>query len=107
MVDGIPVRATVVKTISVRILHTIRAKDNLCLLTGDIANVFINTPTNENVCCRAGLEFGEHCGCIIIIKKALYGLKSSANAWHSMLAEFISGLGFVPTKYDMDVWLRK
>lgn len=106
-VDGIPVKATVVKSVSIRTLHVIRARDNLGLITGDIANAFINADTREKVYCTAGLEFGDKFGSTIIIKKALYGLKSSANAWHGMLSDFIRTLGFKPTRYDEDVWIRR
>ena len=106
-VDGIPIKATVVKSMSIKTLHVIRARDNLGLITGDIANAFINADTKEKVYCTAGLEFGDKFGCTVVIKKALYGLKSSANAWHGMLSDFIRTLGFVPTRYDEDVWIRQ
>ena len=35
----------------------------------------------------AGPEFGEYEGCVVIIEKALYGLKSSGAAWHAHLSE--------------------
>ena len=92
---------------SIRTLHIIRARDNLGIITGDVANAFINAATKEKIYCTAGLEFGDKFGRTVIIKKALYGLKSSANAWHGVLSDFIRALGFVPTQYNEDIWIRQ
>jgi hypothetical protein len=48
----------------------------------------------------------EIAGQIVIIRKALYGLVSSSERWHSHFADTIRGLGFVPTRSDADVWIR-
>ncbi len=45
-------------------------------------------------------------GQIVIIRKALYGLVSSSERWHSHFAERLRGLNFVPTRSDADVWIR-
>ena len=92
---------------SIRTLHIIRARDNLGIITGDVANAFINAATKEKIYCTAGLEFGDKFGRTVIIKKALYGLKSSANAWYGMLSDFIRALGFLPTRYNEDIWIRQ
>jgi len=54
----------------------------------------------------AGLEFGEKEGKCIIIKKALYGLCSSAERFHAHLADTLRSFGFKQTRYDNDVWIR-
>jgi hypothetical protein len=43
----------------------------------------------------------------MLIKKALYGLKSSGAAFRALLAETFYDLGYTPTKADPDVYLRK
>lgn len=50
--------------------------------------------------------FGNKEGCIALIIRALYGLTTSAERFRSLLADFIWSLGFVPTRYDRDVWMR-
>ena len=50
----------------------------LKLITGDIGNAFVQALTTEKVWSRAGREFGNREGCVVIIKKALYGLDTSA-----------------------------
>ena len=42
----------------------------------------------------------------MIIRKALYGLKSSGFAWRSMLKESLTNLGYDNTKADPDVYRR-
>ena len=51
----------------------------------------------------AGPEFGSERGLIMIVRKALYGLKSSEAAFRALLAERLYEIGFVPSKADPDV----
>ena len=101
------VYSSTVKGISVRILHVIAHKAGLKQLVGDVGNAYVNADTNEKVYARAGPEFGALEGRIIIIKKALYGLATSGERWHKHFADSLLSLGFQPTRYDRDVWLRK
>ena len=41
----------------------------------------------------------------MIVKKALYGLKSSGAAFRAHLAETLYDLNYKPTKADPDVWI--
>ena len=43
----------------------------------DISSAYLCAKTSEKVCIRAGPEFGPLAGHLLIIDKALYGLKSS------------------------------
>ena len=99
-------RATVVKTISGRILDFIADAQGFKILCGDIGNVFIQSKTNEKIFTRLGSEFWSRAGTIAIIYKALYGLTTSAERFRTLLADFIRSLGFTPSRYDRDVWLR-
>ena len=71
---GLSTRATVVKTISVRLLDLIASAQGLKVLCGDIGNAFIQATTNEKIYTRLGHEFGNKRYCIALIVKALYGL---------------------------------
>jgi hypothetical protein len=89
-------------------LHVIAHKQGLKLLCGDVGNAYVNAFTNELVYCRAGPEFGEELqDSIVIIRKALYGLRSSSERWWSHFADTIRGLKFKPTRYDKDVWYKR
>ena len=101
------VYASTVKNISVMLLHVIAHKTGLDQLCGDITNAFVTAYTNEKIYCIARLEFGEeNVGKTIIIRKALYGLASSAERFHTHLANSLRSFGFKPTRYDNDVWYR-
>ena len=103
---GINSRSTVVKGISVRLLDLIAHRDNLPILCGDIGNAFITADCLEKIYSRAGREFDDREGSIMIFKKALYGLRSSSRAFWAHFADFLRSLGFAPTRYDRDVWMR-
>ena len=82
--------------------------NNLKVLCADVSNAYLNAECAERVCFKAGPEFGQDEGKWIIIRRALYGLKSSANAWRSHLARVLEhDLNFVPCKADRDVWMRE
>lgn len=108
MVDpmGINPRSTVVKGISVRLLDLIAHRDNLGVLCGDIGNAFITADCMEKVYSRAGPEFEDREGSILVFKKALYGLRSSSRAFRAHFADFLRNMGFSATRYDRDVWMR-
>jgi hypothetical protein len=95
-----------VKNISVRLLHLIADQHKLTQLCGDVGNVFVNAYTNERVFAIAGLEFGDDEGKVVILVKALYGLAMSAEYWHSFFADFLRSIGFKPTRFDNDVWIK-
>ena len=42
----------------------------------------------------------------MLIKKALYGLKSSAAAWRAMISQSLADMGYTSSTADPDVWLR-
>lgn len=103
---GINSRSTVVKGISVRLLDLIAHRDGLSILCGDIGNAFVTAPCMEKVYSIAGPEFEERKDSMIIIKKALYGLRSSSRAFRAFFADYLRSLGFFPTRYDRDVWMQ-
>lgn len=56
---------------------------------------------------KAGAEFGEYEGMVIIItKKALYGLRSSSERFHAHVADTFWSFGFKQTHFDNDVWIH-
>ena len=99
--------STVVSRDSVRILLMIAALNGLDLQSADIQNAFLTAPNLERCYMIAGPEFLEHeRGRVFIVKRALYGLKSAAQAFRSFLAQHIEDLGFFQSEADPDVWLR-
>ena len=98
--------SSVVSRDSVRIALTIAALNGLEVMACDIQNAYLTADCREKIWTRAGPEFGSESGTIMLIRKALYGLKSSGAAFRAHLAETLYDIGFVPTQADPDVWRR-
>ena len=98
--------SSTVQTRTIRILETVAINENMSMVTGDIGNAFVQAETKEKIYTRAGLEFGDRQGCMVIIKKALYGLSTSARQWSKRLGDSLRGMGFKPSRCDPDLWLK-
>ncbi len=98
--------SSVVSRDSVRIALLIASLNELQLLACDIQNAYLTADCRERIYVIAGPEFGSEAGSIMIIRKALYGLKSSGAAFRAHLAETLYDLNYLPTKGDPDVWIR-
>jgi len=101
------VYSSVVTRDSVRIMFLIAALNDLEILGADVQNAYINAKTSERVYFIAGPEFGSNQGRPCIIVRALYRLKSSGARWRDHMAAILRELGFVSSKPDPDVWMRK
>ena len=98
----------VVSLRTVRVVAFAAELNGLDLWSSDIANAYLESYTEEKVCIIAGDEFGpELMGCLLVIIKALYGLRRSGQAWHLRCAAVLKDLGFVPCKADPDLWMRE
>ena len=98
--------SSVVSRDLVRIILLIAALNGLQVMTCDIQNAYLTANCREKILTYAGPEFGSERMQPMIIKKALYGLKSSGTAFRAHLAETLQDIGFKPTKADPDVWIR-
>ena len=98
--------SSVVSRDSVRLALTIAALNDLDVLGCDIQNAYISAPCREKIYTVAGREFGSDAGKTMIIVRALYGLKSSGAAFHTMLANTLWDLNYRPTLADPDVWIK-
>ena len=79
--------SSVVSRDSVCIALTIAALNELSVMACDIQNAYLTAECSEKIWTRAGPEFGSENGSIMIVKKALYGLKGSGAAFRAHLAE--------------------
>ena len=73
----------------------------------DIGNAYLEAKTTEKVCIKAGPEFGELQGNLLIIDKALYGLRLSGKAFNILLSDCLRDLGFYPSKAESSIFMRK
>jgi hypothetical protein len=88
------------------------ARDSVCLAfmiasLNDIGNAYLNAHTKERVHTTCGPEFGQIQGHVAVIRRALYGLKSSGAAWRAALAATLQDMGFKASLADPDVWMAK
>ena len=80
--------------------------NDLKVLACDIQNAYLTAKCREKIWTRAGPEFGSDQGKIMLVVRALYGLKSRGAAFRALLAETLYDLGYRPTKADPDVHIR-
>ena len=100
-------------TISAQLLMVIAKANNYQVLTGDIKNAYLYADCNINICTQIGPEFELagfkelKTGSMAKVEKALYGLPSSGQNWHSHLAGTLQTLGFTPARYNQDVFTHQ
>ena len=99
--------SSVVSRNSVRITLTIAALNGLKVLGCNIQNSFFTAKCRDKCYTQAGTKFGSDRGKLMLITRALYGLKTSSASFRYYLAETLYELGYTPTKSDPDVWLQK
>jgi hypothetical protein len=90
----------------VRIALTIAALNDLNIFACDIQNAYLTAPCREKVNTVGGPEFGSDEGKIIIVNRALYGLRSAGATFRSFLGEHLYDNGFRSSQADPDVWLK-
>ncbi|KAI2506217.1 Reverse transcriptase (RNA-dependent DNA polymerase) [Fragilaria crotonensis] len=98
--------SSVVSRDSVRIALTIASLNQLEILACDIQNAYLTADCREKIYIIAGPEFGSEEGKVMIVRKALYGLKTSGAAFRAHLAETLYDLSYTPSRADPDVWIR-
>ena len=67
--------SSVVLMNSVRIALLVASVNDSQLLACDIQNAYLTADCREKIYIMAGPEFGSEAGYIMVVKKALYGLK--------------------------------
>jgi len=98
--------SSVVSRDSVRIALLVAALNDLDILACDIQNAFLTAPCREKIATIVGPEFGSDEGKVMLVRRALYGLKSSSASFRAFLGECLYGMGFKPSQADPDVWMR-
>ena len=98
--------SSVVSRNTIRIALTIAALNNLQVMSCDIQNAYLTAACHEKIWTYAGPEFGSEKGSIVLICKALYGLKSSGAAFRAHLANTLHDNGFISSKSDPDMCLH-
>ena len=92
---------------SIRLMFLVAALNDLNIVMTDIGNAYLNAKVREKIWSTAGPEFGEHTGAVVLIVRALYGLKSSGATWRAHFAQSLRDLGYEScVGGDPDVWRK-
>jgi Reverse transcriptase (RNA-dependent DNA polymerase) len=93
---------------SVRTILALTAMDSdLQVIAADVGNAFLYGKNREKTMIKAGPEFGPLQGKLLIVEGGWYGHKTAAAVFHSHLSAHLRHLGFVPSKADLDLWIKK
>ena len=98
--------SSVVSLRALRMCLLLGELNGLEVKVGDVSNAYLMAKTKEKVFFVAGPEFGELAGHVMVVYKALYGLRCSGAAYHAFFADTMHQMGFKPSYADPDVWLR-
>jgi hypothetical protein len=91
---------------SLRLCMFLGKLNGLDVDAADVGNAFLMAYTKEKLFIIAGPEFGDLQGCLLIIVKTLYGLRTSRARWYELFADTLMDMGFYPCKADPDVWMK-
>jgi hypothetical protein len=97
----------VVSLKSMRLITFLAELNQLELWGADVGNAYLKSYTKEKIYVVAGPEFGELEGHLLIMDKAFYRTKTAGQCWHHRLEEMLRELGYVPSKADPDVWMKR
>ena len=106
----IPLESVYSGVVSLRGLRTVvflGELNNMPTWGTDISSAYLLAKTSEKVCIKAGPEFGELEGHLLLVDKALYGLRLSGKAWNQLLSDVLLAMGFKPSKAEASIFMRK
>jgi hypothetical protein len=98
--------SSVVSDDSVQLAFLIAGLNNLDILAGDVTYSYLNASCREKIWFEGGIKTGEDRGKVLIVTRALYGLKSSGAAWRADLAATLRDMQFTSLQANPDVWIR-
>ncbi len=91
-----------------RLVAFLAELNNLEFWATDVSNAYLEAFTKEKLYVVAGPEMGNHRkDHLLMVKKALYGLRTSGARWHDRLSDCLRDMVFFPCKAEPDIWMRK
>jgi Reverse transcriptase (RNA-dependent DNA polymerase) len=99
--------ADTISTPNVRLVLILTVINRYSILGGDVAVAYLNAYTDEKIYVIPKLELGpENEAVPHILNKALYGAKTSANAWYFRLSQQLFDDGFSKSRIDQSFWYK-
>ena len=71
----------------------------------DIGNAYLEAKTTEALWLIAPPEFGPQACHLLIVNKALYGLRSSGQRFNELLGKRLTKLGFERSQCEANIWI--
>ena len=100
--------AAAAKMPSVRVVLANAAEKDWEIHHVDVKSAYLNAPMDKPVHMKPPqgvLKKGQE-GMVLLILKAIYGMKQSGRLWHRMLSKIMDELGFTRSKIDHSVWFK-
>ena len=101
------VTSSVVSLRGLRIAIFIAELNGLQVWATDVGNAYLEAPAQEKVYIIGGTKFRDRVGHTMLIRKALYGLRSSGLRWWDRCSEILVSLGFQATLAEDDIWIKR
>ena len=93
---------------TVRTILALSSMDSeLEVMAADVSNAFLYGKNKEKTMIKAGPEFGDLEGKLLLVEGGWYGHKTAAATFHTHLSSKLRAMGFTPTKADLDLWIKK
>jgi len=106
---GAPMSSVYSSVVSLRGLRTvifIAELNNMNIWTTDVGNAYLEATTSEKNYIVASSCFGEKEGHTLLIRKDLYGLKTSGRMWWERCSDILLDMGFFQAKVEDDIWMK-
>jgi hypothetical protein len=99
----------VVSIRGLRLVMLLAELNGLEIYTADVGKAYLKAYTREKVAFVAGPEFEPFSlhGHVLMIEKALYGLRASGQAFEWHLADTMHAKGFKPCKSEPNIWMKR
>jgi hypothetical protein len=107
-VDFVETFSPVVKFKSIRILAALAAKSSMKMFQDDAPTAFLKGDLKETVYMKQipGFPLADP-SLVLKLLKTLYGLKQSPREWYHVISNYILSRGFVMSKADPCIYVRK
>lgn len=101
--------APVVRNSTLRLLFALSVNLNLSIDHVDVTTAFLNSDLNEQIFMTQpeGYITDENKNKVCLLNKAIYGLKQSSRMWNKTAEDTLISLGYVKSKYESCVYIRK
>ena len=74
--------------------------------SGDIESYYVNAPVTKKIWTNLGEDFGADAGKKAIIVRAIYGFKSSGDAFRNHLVDCMRHIGYTSCLADLYLWMK-